>query len=86
VTIRSIRAIAVFCGSNFGASEEFADGARALGRALAKAGITIVYGGTTRGLMGVVSDAALASGGNVHGVITEKPASARAFAFRSDST
>jgi uncharacterized protein (TIGR00730 family) len=71
VTIRSIRAIAVFCGSNYGASEEFADGARALGRALAKAGITIVYGGTTRGLMGVVSDAALASGGNVHGVITE---------------
>ena len=71
MTIRSIRAIAVFCGSNYGASEEFADGARALGRALAKAGITIVYGGTTRGLMGVVSDAALASGGNVHGVITE---------------
>jgi uncharacterized protein (TIGR00730 family) len=71
VSIRSIRAIAVFCGSNYGASEEFADGARALGRALGKAGITIVYGGTTRGLMGVVADAALASGGNVHGVITE---------------
>jgi len=70
VTTRSIRAVAVFCGSNYGASEEFADGARALGRALAKAGITIVYGGTTRGLMGVVADAALASGGNVHGVIT----------------
>ena len=71
LTIRSIRAIAVFCGSNHGASEAFADGARALGRALAKAGITIVYGGTTKGLMGVVADAALASGGNVHGVITE---------------
>jgi uncharacterized protein (TIGR00730 family) len=71
VTIRSIRAIAVFCGSNYGASEEFADGARALGRALAEAGITIVYGGTTKGLMGVVADAALACGGDVHGVITE---------------
>ena len=71
VTIRSIKAIAVFCGSNYGASEEFADGARALGRALGKAGITVVYGGTTKGLMGVVADAALASGGNVHGVITE---------------
>ena len=33
----------------------FADGARALGRALGKAGITIVCGGTTRGLMGVVA-------------------------------
>jgi len=71
VTIRSIKAIAVFCGSNFGASEEFADGARALGRALAKAGITIVYGGTTKGLMGVVAETALTSGGSVHGVITE---------------
>jgi uncharacterized protein (TIGR00730 family) len=71
VTTRSISAIAVFCGSNYGASEKFADGARALGRALAEAGITIVYGGTTKELMGVVADAALASGGNVHGVITE---------------
>jgi uncharacterized protein (TIGR00730 family) len=71
MTIRSIKTIAVFCGSNYGASEEFADGARALGRTLGKAGITIVYGGTTKGLMGVVSDAALACGGSVHGVITE---------------
>jgi uncharacterized protein (TIGR00730 family) len=71
MTIRSIKTIAVFCGSNYGASEESADGARALGRALGKAGITIVYGGTTKGLMGVVSDAALACGGSVHGVITE---------------
>lgn len=71
MTIRSIKTVAVFCGSNYGASEEFAGGARALGRALGEAGITIIYGGTTKGLMGVVADAALASGGNVHGVITE---------------
>ncbi|MGE8158680.1 TIGR00730 family Rossman fold protein [Paraburkholderia sp. NPDC080076] len=68
---RSIKSVAVFCGSNYGASEEFADGARALGRALGKAGITVVYGGTTKGLMGVAADAALAAGGNVHGVITQ---------------
>jgi uncharacterized protein (TIGR00730 family) len=71
MTIRSIKTVAVFCGSNFGASEEFADGARALGGALGNAGIAIVYGGTTKGLMGIVADAALASGGKVHGVITE---------------
>jgi uncharacterized protein (TIGR00730 family) len=71
MTIRSIKTVAVFCGSNYGATEEFADGARALGRALGKAGITVVYGGTTKGLMGVVADTALAAGGNVHGVITE---------------
>ena len=69
--MRSIQSIAVFCGSNYGASEEFADGARALGRALGSAGILLVYGGTTRGLMGVVADAALACGGSVHGVTTE---------------
>jgi uncharacterized protein (TIGR00730 family) len=69
--IRSIKTIAVFCGSNFGASQEFVNGAGALGRALGKAGITTIYGGTTKGLMGVVADAALAAGGKVHGVITE---------------
>ncbi|SAL46242.1 decarboxylase [Caballeronia peredens] len=67
----SIKSIAVFCGSNYGVSEAFADGARALGHTLGKAGIDVVYGGTTKGLMGVVADAALAAGGKVHGVITE---------------
>jgi hypothetical protein len=71
MTTRSIKSIAVFCGSNHGASEEFADGARALGRVLGKAGITVIYGGTSKGLMGAVADATLACGGNVHGVITK---------------
>jgi uncharacterized protein (TIGR00730 family) len=71
MTIRTIKTIAVFCGSNYGAPEEFANGARALGQAVGEAGISLVYGGTTKGLMGVVADAALASGGSVHGVITE---------------
>lgn len=71
MTIRPIKSIAVFCGSNFGASEAFADGARALGHTLGHGGITTVYGGTTKGLMGVVADAALAAGGDVHGVVTE---------------
>lgn len=69
---RSITSITVFCGSNFGNSDAFADGARRLGQALAEAGITLVYGGTTKGLMGVVADALIAAGGTTHGVITEK--------------
>jgi uncharacterized protein (TIGR00730 family) len=68
---RAINAIAVFCGSNFGASEQYLQDARKLGLALACAGITVVYGGTTKGLMGAVADAALSAGGQVHGVITE---------------
>lgn len=68
---RTINAIAVFCGSNFGASEQYVQDARRLGLALAGAGIKVVYGGTTKGLMGAVADAAISAGGQVHGVITE---------------
>jgi uncharacterized protein (TIGR00730 family) len=66
-----IGAIAVFCGSNFGATPLYAEGAKQLGAALAAAGVTLVYGGTTKGLMGIVADAALEGGGSVHGIITE---------------
>jgi hypothetical protein len=42
---------------------------RELGGELARRGITLVYGGAHRGLMGVLADAALAAGGRVIGVI-----------------
>lgn len=69
--VRLIKSVAVFCGSNFGDSDAYAEGARQLGAALAKAGITLVYGGTTKGLMGVVADSLMSAGGTAHGVITE---------------
>jgi uncharacterized protein (TIGR00730 family) len=69
---RSIGAVAVFCGSNTGEGNAFTDAAAALGSALARRGIRIVYGGTHKGLMGVLADAALAEGGSVHGVITRR--------------
>lgn len=37
---------------------------------LARAGIKIVYGGGNTGLMGAVANAALAAGGQVHGITT----------------
>jgi uncharacterized protein (TIGR00730 family) len=43
--------------------------ARALGTLLAHRGIGLVYGGGSLGLMGELADAALASGGQVTGVI-----------------
>lgn len=46
-----------------------ADAIRALGGELARRGITLVYGGAHRGLMGVLADATLAAGGRVIGVI-----------------
>jgi uncharacterized protein (TIGR00730 family) len=71
MSTRSIKTIAVFCGSNFGATDDFAAGARTLGRVLGQRRIGLVYGGTTKGLMGVVADAVLETGGTAHGVITE---------------
>lgn len=72
IPAREIKSVAVFCGSNFGGSDAYAEGARQLGIALARDNITLVYGGTTKGLMGVVADALLGAGGNAHGVITER--------------
>lgn len=43
----------------------------ALGRAIAARGLTLVYGGAHRGLMGVLADAALAAHGRVIGVIPQ---------------
>lgn len=65
-----LRSLAVFSGSNLGFNPEYVEGAQALGREIAKRGIRLVYGGTNKGLMGVMADAVLAEGGEVIGIIT----------------
>jgi uncharacterized protein (TIGR00730 family) len=65
-----MKAVAVFCGSNSGTNPVYTEAARAAGEIIAKRGMVLVYGGGHRGLMGVTADAALATGGEVHGVIT----------------
>ena len=62
-----VRSVCVYLSSSEGAA--FADEIRALGGELARRGLTLVYGGAHRGLMGVLADAALAAGGEVRGVI-----------------
>jgi len=52
-----------------GENPAFRAAAVELGRGLARAGITMVYGGGGIGLMGVCADAALAAGGKVVGII-----------------
>ncbi|CAN5901710.1 TIGR00730 family Rossman fold protein [soil metagenome] len=59
----------MFCGSNTGVEPAYAEAAGALGALLAHRGIGLVYGGGKVGLMGVVADTVLASGGKVTGVI-----------------
>lgn len=64
-----MRSIAVYCGSRFGNQPVFESGARLLGSCLAQQGIRLVYGGGNVGLMGAVASQAMASGGEVVGVI-----------------
>jgi uncharacterized protein (TIGR00730 family) len=63
--------VAVFCGSALGRDPAFQAEAAALGAAIAKAGLGLVYGGACRGLMGAVADAVLAGGGEVIGVLPD---------------
>ncbi|KPH01566.1 LOG family protein [Pseudomonas sp. RIT-PI-q] len=65
-----LRSIAVFSGSNYGFNPAYVEGAKALGREIAKRGLRLVYGGTDKGLMGVMADTVLAEGGEVVGIIT----------------
>ena len=61
--------ICVFCGSRFGSKPAYRDLAERVGRRLAEQNAGLVYGGGALGLMGVVSDSALAAGGHVTGII-----------------
>jgi uncharacterized protein (TIGR00730 family) len=64
--------ICVYAGSSVGRSPVYREAAQALGALLAEQGIGLVYGGGNIGLMGVAADAALTTGGEVIGVITEQ--------------
>jgi uncharacterized protein (TIGR00730 family) len=63
--------ICVFCGSSSGSRPEYVATAGELGRELVRRNIELVYGGGNVGLMGIIADAVLKSGGEVQGVIPE---------------
>lgn len=62
----------MFCGANPGADPGYVALAATVGAGLAERGIGLVYGGGRVGMMGAVSDAALAAGGEVIGVIPRR--------------
>ena len=63
--------ICVFCGSADGADPAHAQTAKELGQRIADAGMVLVYGGATVGLMGVLADAVIAGGAEVIGVMPD---------------
>ena len=67
----AIRNVCVYCASSQQARPLFYQAAEELGRIIAKAGISITYGGGAVGMMGTIADAALAEGGKVIGVLPE---------------
>src|SRR5579871_4507628 len=69
--VMRLKRVAVYCGSANGTDPAFMAEAKALGSAIADAGLGLVYGGASVGLMGAVADAALARGAEVIGVLPE---------------
>jgi uncharacterized protein (TIGR00730 family) len=65
----SAKSICVYCASSERCDEAYRDVARRLGRVLAEHGYSIIYGGGAVGSMGALADRAVASGGQVVGVL-----------------
>ena len=65
-----MKSIAVYCSSSNKVDDIYKEEANRVGNLLAKKGIRLVYGGGNMGLMGVISNSAIHSGGDVYGVIT----------------
>lgn len=64
-----LKNVCVYCGSGSGLNPAYAKAARDFGRILAEAGIGLVYGGGSLGLMGEVSRSMMKNGGKVTGII-----------------
>ena len=64
-----MNSVCVFLGSSPGRRPEYAEATVALGEAIARRGLTLVYGGSNVGLMKRLADSALAAGGAVVGIL-----------------
>lgn len=63
--------VAVYCGSRMGVDPMYEQVARELGTALVEAGLGLVYGGASIGIMGAVADSVIDQDGVAVGVIPE---------------
>ena len=61
--------VCVYCGSSVGRNPAHAAAAERLGVLLAEAGIRLVYGGGSIGLMGILARSVISHGGEVLGII-----------------
>lgn len=66
-----MKSICVYCGSNPGRLEAYATAARDLAKSLVDRDLTLVYGGASVGIMGLLADTVLRLGGQAVGVIPD---------------
>ena len=66
-----MKAICVFLGSKPGNNPAYMEAAAEMGREIASQGYTLVYGGSSTGLMLQLADSALEAGGEVVGVTVQ---------------
>ena len=64
-----VTSVCVFCGSSPGEDSRYTESASSLGLEIARRGLRLIYGGSTLGLMGTVSQQALLGGAEVVGIL-----------------
>ena len=68
----NIKNICVFAGSSLGNREIYSESAKLLAKEIVSNGYSIVFGGGSNGLMGILADSAIENKGYIIGVITER--------------
>ncbi|MDD3020221.1 MAG: TIGR00730 family Rossman fold protein [Alphaproteobacteria bacterium] len=69
--MNQIKSVCVYCGSSTTSDPSYDAPTELLGQSLAKAGITLIYGGGNPGLMGKVANSCMEAGGKVIGIIPD---------------
>ena len=69
--MNALKSVCVYCGSRTGVGDQYSHIAERMGRLIADAGLTLVYGAGSIGLMGIVARTVLAQGGQAIGIIPE---------------
>jgi uncharacterized protein (TIGR00730 family) len=71
INFHNIKSVCVYCGASKISNPRFNAPTAQMGQLIAKAGLDLVYGGASQGLMGLVADEALKAGGKVIGIIPD---------------
>src|SRR5579862_7990433 len=69
--VNPIKKVGIFCGSSHGNNPIYAETTKQLASSIVQAGITLIYGGSHVGLMGILADQVLKENGCVVGIIPQ---------------